>query len=319
VETVLWSVFAVVVAAMLAADLLVFHRDAHAVGRREALAWSVVWVAAAFLFCAGIYWAEGGEKAAMFLTGYLIEKSLSVDNLFVILLIFGYFGIPPRHQHRVLFWGILGALVMRALFIFAGLALVHALHWIIYVFGAFLVFSGVKMFFSGGQADVDPGRNPVLRLVRRFLPVTRTLQGQRFLARRKGVGEARRRWVATPLFVALVAIETTDLIFAVDSIPAILAISTDAFIVFTSNIFAILGLRALYFLLAGVMTSIRFLRPVLAAVLTFLGFKMALAPWVHVSTGHSLAVVFGLLAMAGLLSWIFPVRPDTGSPTRPAP
>jgi tellurite resistance protein TerC len=255
----------------------------------------------------------------MFLTGYLIEKSLSVDNLFVILLIFGYFGIPVRYQHRVLFWGILGALVMRAFFIFAGLALVHALHWIIYVFGAFLVFTGVRMFFAADEAEVDPGRNPVLRLLRRLLPVTKALQGQRFLARRKGVGEARRRWVATPLLVALMAIETTDLIFAVDSIPAILAISTDAFVVFTSNIFAILGLRALYFLLAGVMTSIRFLRPALAAILTFLGFKMALAPWVHISTGHSLAVVFGLLALAGLLSWLYPPRRDQDSPPGPTP
>jgi tellurite resistance protein TerC len=319
VETVLWGVFAAVVLVMLAADLLVFHREAHAVSRREAFAWSAVWVAAALLFCAGIYWTEGGEKAVMFLTGYLIEKSLSVDNLFVILLIFGYFGIPVRYQHRVLFWGILGALVMRAFFIFAGLALVHALHWIIYVFGAFLVFTGVRMFFAADEAEVDPGRNPVLRLLRRLLPVTKALQGLRFLARRMGVGEAPRRWVATPLLVALMAIETTDLIFAVDSIPAILAISTDAFVVFTSNIFAILGLRALYFLLAGVMTSIRFLRPALAAILTFLGFKMALAPWVHISTGHSLAVVFGLLALAGLLSWLYPPRRDQDSPPGPTP
>jgi tellurite resistance protein TerC len=307
-ESVLWSVFAVMVVVMLAADLLVFHKEAHAVSRKEALAWSVVWVAAALLFCAGIFWTEGSEKALAFLTGYLIEKSLSVDNLFVILLIFGYFGIPTRYQHRVLFWGILGALVMRAFFIFAGLALVHALQWVIYLFGAFLIFTGVKMFFSGGETEVDPGRNLLLRLVRRLLPVTRELQGQRFLILRKGVGEVRRRWVATPLFIALIVIETTDLVFAVDSIPAILAISSDAFIVFTSNIFAILGLRALYFLLAGVMTTIRFLRPALAAILTFLGLKMALAHWLDIPVGHSLAVVFGILALAGLLSWAFPVR-----------
>ena len=301
----LWAIFAVTVLVMMAADLLVFHKEAHTVSRREALAWSVVWVAAALLFCGGIYWTEGAEKAVAFLTGYLIEKSLSVDNLFVILLIFGYFGIPTRYQHRVLFWGILGALVMRAIFIFAGLALVHALHWVIYLFGAFLIFTGVKMFFSG-ESEMDPGQNPVLRLVRKLMPVTRELQGQRFLIRRKGVGETRRRWVGTPLLVALLVIETTDLIFAVDSIPAILAISTDAFIVFTSNIFAILGLRALFFLLAGVMTSIRFLRPALAAILTFLGLKMAFAGWIEIPVGHSLAVVFGILAVAGLLSWIFP-------------
>ena len=308
VETLLWAVFAATVVVMLAADLLVFHKDAHTVKRREALAWSIVWVTAALLFCGGIYWAEGGQKAAMFLTGYLIEKSLSVDNLFVILLIFGYFNIPTRYQHRVLFWGILGALGMRAFFIFAGLALVHALHWVLYLFGAFLIVTGVRMFFSSGESEVDPGRNPVLRLVRRFLPVTREPQGQRFLILRKGVGETRRRWVATPLFVALIVIETTDLIFAVDSIPAILAISTDAFIVFTSNIFAILGLRALYFLLAGVMTSIRFLLPALAAVLTFLGLKMAFSGWIEIPVGHSLAVVFGILALAGILSWMFPGR-----------
>jgi tellurite resistance protein TerC len=229
-----------------------------------------------------------------------------VDNLFVILLIFGYFGVPARQQHRVLFWGILGAVVMRALFIFAGLALIRSLHWVIYLFGAFLIFTGVKMFFAPGEARVDPRRNPVLRLMRRVLPVTREFQGQRFFVRRRGVGGKGARWIATPLFAALVAVETTDLIFAVDSIPAVLAVSTDPFVVFTSNIFAILGLRALYFLLAGVMTSIRFLRPALAAILTFLGFKMALEGHFEIPVGLSLAAVFGVLALAGLLSWVFP-------------
>jgi tellurite resistance protein TerC len=306
-ELLLWAVFGVVVLAMLALDLFLFHRQAHEIGRKEAFVWSMIWIAVSLVFCAGIWVVEGSEKGVMFLTGYLIEKSLSVDNLFVIMLIFGYFGIPARYQHRVLSWGIIGALVMRAFFIFAGLALIHYLHWVIYLFGAFLIFTGVRMFFGAG-GEVHPDDNLALRAFKRIFPTSAHMHGQRFFIRRRGFGGLAVRTVATPLFVALLVIETTDLIFAVDSIPAILAISTDPFIVFSSNIFAILGLRALYFLLAGWMTSLRFLKPGLAAILTFLGLKMTAADLIDIPVHFSLAFVFGVLLLAGVLSWVFPEK-----------
>lgn len=306
-ELLLWSVFGIVVLVMLGLDLFLFHRQAHEIGRREALLWSVVWVLVSLVFCGGIWLAEGSEKAVMFLTGYLIEKSLSVDNLFVIMLIFGYFGIPARFQHRVLSWGIIGALVMRAAFIFAGLALVRSLHWVIYIFGAFLIFTGIRMFFQT-ESEVHPDDNLALRGFRRLFPTSGHMHGQRFFVRRRGFGGLSVRTVATPLFVTLLVIETTDLIFAVDSIPAILAISMDPFIVFTSNIFAILGLRALYFLLAGWMTSLRFLKPGLAAILTFLGLKMTASDFFDIPVHLSLAFVFGVLLVSALLSWAFPEK-----------
>jgi tellurite resistance protein TerC len=311
-QALLWIIFGTVVLLMLAIDLFIFHREAHEIRRQEALLWSIVWVAVSLVFCGGIWLAEGQEKAAMFLTAYLIEKSLSMDNLFVILMIFSYFGIRPMYQHRVLTWGIIGALVMRALFIFVGLALVHTLHWILYVFGAFLVFTGIRMFFHT-EEHVHPEQNILLRLFRKFYPATRKTPGQHFFIVRQGLASSRRRLVATPLFVTLLVIESTDLIFAVDSIPAVLAISTDAFIVFSSNIFAILGLRALYFLLAGWMKTLRFLRPGLAVILTFLGIKMTFSSVLEIPVHLSLAMVFAVLILAGLLSWVFPGK-DAGKP-----
>jgi tellurite resistance protein TerC len=308
-QILLWVLFAAVVMILLAVDLFIVNRTSREMRRGEALMWSCIWILVSLIFCGGVWLAEGADKGAMFLTGYLIEKSLSLDNLFVILMIFTYFGIRPRHQRRILSWGIIGALLMRAVFIFAGLALVHALHWIIYVFGAFLVLTGVRMFFPAKE-EIHPENNWGLKLFKRFFPTSLKATGQRFFILRRGLA-SRRRLVATPLFVALLVIETSDLMFAIDSIPAILAVSTDPFIVYSSNIFAVLGLRALYFLLAGWMASLRFLKPSLAMILTFLGLKMVLSGVLSVSVHVSLAVVFGILAAGGLLSWAFPLAKDS--------
>lgn len=282
---------------MLALDLGVFHRKAHAVSVREALAWSCVWIFLALLFGLGVYFVRGGEKALEFLTGYVIEWSLSVDNLFVFLVIFSYFAVPPIYQHRVLFWGILGALVMRAIFIAVGAALLSAFHWMIYVFGGFLVFTGITLLFAGDE-KIEPEKNPAVRLLRRFMPITAEYHGQRFFVRING-----RRW-ATPLLLVLVVVETTDVIFAVDSIPAIFAITLDPFIVYTSNVFAILGLRALFFLLAGIMEMFRYLKVGLAFVLCFVGVKMVIVDFYKIPIGISLGVVAGILALSILASLI---------------
>ena len=290
-----WIVFAGIVLGMLVLDLGVFHRHAHAVSKREALIWCVVWIGLALVFNAGVYHWRGGEKALEFFTGYLIEYSLSVDNIFVFVLIFLYFDVPAAYRHRVLFWGILGAVIMRGLFIALGTALLTRFHWIIYLFGAFLVFTGVR-FVSQPETSVDPEANPVLRLFRRYFPITPNYQGQRFFIREG------RRWLATPLFVVLLIVETTDVVFAVDSIPAIFAITTDPFIVFTSNVFAILGLRSLYFLLAGVMGMFRYLKPGLGIVLTFVGVKMLLSETYKIPTPVSLAVIAAILTIAVVAS-----------------
>jgi tellurite resistance protein TerC len=284
----MWIAFNAFVIAMLAIDLGIFHRKSHAVGMRESAIWSAVWVTLALIF-AGIIWnTMGKEKSLEYLTGYVIEKSLSVDNLFVFLMLFTVFAVPPALQHRVLFWGILGALILRAIFILAGTALLAAFHWTMYVFGLFLLFTGVRMLFLRAE-ETHPERNPVLRLVRRLFPVTPDFVGSRFFVRRDG-----RTW-ATPLFIVLVAIETTDLIFAVDSIPAILAVSRDSFIVYTSNVFAILGLRALYFLLGGMMGLFRFLKVGLSTTLCFVGAKMLLADVYKIPILLSLAVILLLI------------------------
>lgn len=295
----LWIVFNAFVLGMLALDLLVFHRKAHQVSLREAFTWSVIWISLALAFNLGIYYLWGSEKALEFLAGYLIEKSLSVDNIFVFIMIFSYFAVPPIYQHRILFWGILGALVMRAIFIAAGAALLTAFHWIIYIFGAFLIFTGVKMFFAGDE-KIEPEKNPAVVLLRRWMPITKDYEGQRFFVRQDG-----RLW-ATPLFVVLLVIETTDVIFAVDSIPAIFAITLDPFIVYTSNIFAILGLRALYFLLAGILDMFRYLKVGLAFVLCFVGFKMMIVDFYKIPIGVSLAVVAGILTVSILVSLMNP-------------
>jgi len=293
-----WILFNLFVLAMLVLDLGVFHRRAHTVKFREALAWSAVWIALAVIFAVVIFFWHGRTPALEFVTGYVIELSLSVDNLFVFLLIFRFFQVPPVHQHKVLFWGILGALVMRAVFIAAGVGLIQRFHWIVYVFGAFLVYSGIKLFFQE-EAEIHPEKNPVLRLFRRFVPVTKDYEGNRFFVRRPGL-------FATPLFVVLLVVETTDLLFAVDSIPAILAITRDAFIVYTSNVFAILGLRSMYFALSGMMEMFRYLHYGLSLVLVFVGAKMLLSHYFEIPTYIALAAVACVLAISVIASMANP-------------
>jgi len=296
---VLWIGFTVFVVAMLVLDLSVFHRKAHDVRMREALIWTGVWIGMALLFNLGVYLWFGARTGLEFLTGYLIEKALSVDNIFVFLVIFAYFRVPGALQHRVLFWGILGALVTRALFILLGAALLHRFHWVVYLFGAFLVFTGVKLLFQG-ESEVHPERNPVLRLFARLVPSVSDYRGTRF-----SVVEAGRRY-ATPLLTVLVVVETTDLVFAVDSIPAIFAVTRDPFIVYTSNIFAILGLRALFFVLAGTMEKFHYLKVGLGLVLAFVGLKMLLAEVYKVPIGISLGVIAALLAGSMIASLLLP-------------
>lgn len=298
-----YMVFNLCVLAVLALDLGVFHRKAHAVTVREAATWSAVWATLALLFNGWVYAARGSEKGLEFLTGYLIEYSLSVDNIFVFVLIFGFFAVPPAYQHRVLFWGILGALAMRAGMIAAGAALLARFHWILYVFGGFLILTGIKMLFQRHEAAA-PDRNPLIRALRRIVPVTDGYEGQRFFVRRAG-----KAW-ATPLFLVLLVVETTDLIFAVDSIPAIFAVTRDPFIVYTSNVFAVLGLRSLYFLLAGIIGWFRYLRVGLALVLCFVGVKMLLADIFKIPAALSLAVVAAILGVAVLASLLVPGRPE---------
>jgi tellurite resistance protein TerC len=307
----LWVGFNAFVLLMLALDLFVFHREAHEVRLKEAAAWSVLWVALALTFGAGIYVFMGPQAGLEYLTGYLIEKALSVDNIFVFVLIFSYFGVPPRYQHRVLFWGILGALLMRGAMIGAGAYLIHRFHWIIYIFGAFLVYTGIRMARQT-EHEIEPEANPVLRLVRRFLPVTHVYHGQRFFVEER-VGDAVRQ-VATPLFVVLVLVETTDLIFAVDSIPAIFAVTRDAFLVYSSNIFAILGLRALYFLLAGVIHRFHYLKIGLSLVLVFVGAKMLLSEIYKVPIWASLGFIALALGASVAASLLWPKEARAHTP-----
>jgi len=292
----LWIGFNVFVLALLAVDLGVFHRKAHSVSIKEATAWSIVWVSLAMIFNLGIYFTWGEQKALEFFTGYVIEKSLSVDNLFVFVMIFQYFSTPTEYQHRVLFWGILGALILRAIFIAAGSALLNQFHWMIYVFGAFLVFTGIKMLLQGDE-KLKPERNPVVRLFERWVPMAREYHGQSFMIRTNG------KTRATLLLLVLIVIETTDVIFAVDSIPAIFAVTQDSFIVYTSNVFAILGLRALYFMLAGVMQMFVYLKFGLSLVLCFVGAKMLLADIYKIPIGASLAVIGTVLLLSIIASW----------------
>jgi len=294
-QLALWIAFAAVVPAMLALDLGIFHRKAHTIEVREALLWSAVWIALAFLFNLAIYLLLGSDKALKFFTGYLVEKSLSVDNLFVFLLIFSYFGVPSTYQHKVLFWGILGALVTRGIFIASGLAILQRLHWVIYVFGAFLIYTGIRMSLRKDRR-LRLEDNPVLRLLRRLVPITDSYQDDKFLVWVNG------RRFATPLLLVLIAVETTDVVFAMDSIPAVLAITLDPFIVYTSNIFAILGLRALYFALAGVIQRLHYLHYGLSAILVFLGFKMLSSGIYEVPVSQALGVVTGILLLSVFVS-----------------
>jgi tellurite resistance protein TerC len=292
----LWAGFVAFVLAMLALDLGVFHREAHAVGRREALVWSGVWVGLALLFGAGVWWSFGSERGLEFLTGYLIEKSLSIDNVFIFVILFGALGIPVAYQHRVLFWGILSALVLRAAMIFAGAALLERFHALIYVFGGFLVLTGIKLLLERGK-ESHPEKSWPMRLAMRMIPSTPRLAGDRFTTLENG------RRVATPLFMALLMVEFTDLVFALDSIPAIFAVTRDPFIVFTANIFAVLGLRSLYFLLADFVDRFRHLKVGLASVLVFVGAKMAAVDVVKVDPLVSLGIIASLLGASMLVSW----------------
>jgi tellurite resistance protein TerC len=313
----LWLAFLAVVFVMLAIDLGVFHRKAHAVSMREAAIWSVVWIALSLLFNLGIYffWHDwvplseysNAEAATAFLTAYIIEKSLSVDNIFVFVMVFTYFAVPASFQHRVLFWGVLGALVMRGVLILAGTALIREFEWVLYIFGAFLIYTGIRMARMDDQ-EVEPDKNPVVRWVRRWMPVTDTYEGQSFFVRHGG------KLMATPLFLVLIVVETTDLIFALDSIPAIFAVTQDPFIVFTSNVCAILGLRALYFLLAGMVDKFRYLKLGLSVVLTFVGVKMVLADFYHIPTAWSLAIVASVIAISVVASLLVAAREPAAEP-----
>jgi tellurite resistance protein TerC len=312
----LWAVFNIFVLAMLAVDLGVFHRKAHVVSMREATIWTCVWIGLSLLFNAGIYHFLGSRPALEFLTGYLIEKALSVDNIFVFVIIFSYFRVPPQYQHRVLFWGILGALAMRGTLIGAGAFLVQRFDWIMYIFGGFLVLTAIRMATSSPES-IEPEHNPALRLLRRILPVTRKYHGQKFFAH-EADARGRMRLMATPLLIVLVTVETTDLVFAVDSIPAIFAVTRDPFLVYTSNVFAILGLRALYFLLASVIERFEYLKYGLSLVLGFVGVKMLIEDIVHIPIGLSLLIVGGILLGSALISvWVVKRREARGE-TGPA-
>jgi tellurite resistance protein TerC len=304
----LWVGFNVFVLAMLAIDLGVFHRSAHEVSVKEAAIWSAVWVALALGFNYGLYRFMGEQAGLEFLAGYLIEKALSVDNIFIFVLIFSYFQVPPKYQHRVLFWGILGALIMRGVMIGLGAYLIHRFAWILYVFGAFLVWTGYRMARQDERA-IEPEANPVIRLVRRLVPVTGTYHGSSFFIREPAARPgASSRIEATPLFVVLALVETTDLIFAVDSIPAVFAVTRDPFLVYSSNVFAILGLRALYFLLSGIIDKFRYLKFGLSVGLIFVGAKMLLADVYKVPIGLSLGLIALVIMASVIASLLWPPR-----------
>lgn len=298
----LWIGFNIFVLAMLALDLGVFNRKAHAVSFREASLWSAVWISLALLFDGALFWWYGADVGSQFLTGYLIEKSLSVDNIFIFVLLFTSFAVPAAYQHRVLFWGVLGAIVLRGALILLGTALVETFHWVLYLFGAFLVFTGIRLAFHQEQ-HVRPETNPIVRVVRRLFPVTDDYEGARFAVRREG------RWWITPLLVVLLLVESTDLVFALDSIPAIFAITTDPFIVFTSNIFAILGLRSLYFLLAGSIERYAYLKYGVAAILVLVGIKMLVAGWYQVPMALSLGLI-ALILVISIVASLYASRRD---------
>ena len=301
----LWVGFSLFILIMLSLDLGLFNRKAHTIRYREAWIWTGVWVTLAMIFAFLVFSYQGSQRGFEFLTGYIIELSLSVDNLFVFLLIFSYFKVPAKFQHRVLFWGVMGALFMRLTMIFVGAALIDRFHWIIYIFGGFLVYTGIKMFRQE-EVDVHPDQNPVVRLVTRFLPISHQYEEQKFFTMKN----VKR--TGTLLLLVLIVVEVTDLVFAVDSIPAIFAITTDTFIVYTSNVFAILGLRSMYFLLAGVVEKFRYLRVGLAIVLTFIGFKMLLgATGLHIPIKFSLGFVAMVLVGSVLASLWFPPKGDT--------
>ncbi|MEX0906496.1 MAG: TerC family protein [Balneolaceae bacterium] len=295
----LWIIFNLFIIAMLVVDLMVFNRKPHEISIRESLVWTGIWILLSIIFGIGLYFYMSPEASLDYFTGYLIEKSLSVDNIFVFLLIFTYFGVETKYQHKVLFWGIFGALVFRLVFIFVGVALLEQFHWIIYVFGAFLVFTGIKLGLEKDK-EIHPEKNPLLMLTRRFIPITKNFYGQQFFIKRG------KRLIATPMFIVLVVIETTDIIFALDSIPAIMAITRDTFIIYSANAFAILGLRALYFALSGVMRLFHYLHYGLALILVYIGVKMLIESFVEIPTLITLGVIVFTLTVSVLLSIFFP-------------
>ncbi|TGE06682.1 TerC family protein [Hymenobacter fodinae] len=308
-----WLAFNVFVLALLLLDLLVFNRKAHVVRMREALGWSAFWIALSLSFNYLVYRWLGKQAAMEFLTGYLIEKSLSVDNLFVFLLIFTYFKVPQQYQHKILFWGIIGALILRAAFILIGAALLAKFQFLLYVLGAFLVYTGVKMATSAGEPEIDPDSNPVVKFLSRHLPITSRLHEGKFFVRKDGLR------FATPLFVVLIMVETTDVVFAADSIPAILAVSRDTFIVYTSNVFALLGLRALYFALEGLMRLFHYLHYGLSLILIFIGGKLLFQEIYHIPMGISLGVVGFILSMSIILSLLLPKKDVNPASTTAGP
>lgn len=296
-----WLAFFAIIGFMLVLDLGVFHKKSHKVSIKESLAWTGVWISLAMLFNAWIYYKMGHQKGIEFLTGYVIEKALSVDNIFVISLIFTYFRVPAQFQHRVLFWGVLGALFFRIIFIFAGVALISKFNWMIYVFGAFLVYTGLKMLREE-EKHVEIEANPMIKFIKKFWKISPHFDGENFRTTVNGVRHF------TPLFLVLIMIETTDIIFAVDSIPAILAITPDPYIVFTSNVFAILGLRSLYFALNGIMEMFEYINYALSGILVFVGIKMIIAGWYHIPTIVSISVILGLLIASVVASIYFPKK-----------
>lgn len=303
-STWLWLGFSIFIVTMLSLDLGLFNRKAHSIKYREAWIWSGVWVTLAMIFGSLVFHYQGSTRGLEFLTGYLIELSLSVDNLFVFLLIFSFFKVPAKFQHRVLFWGVLGALIMRLTMIFVGAALINRFHWIIYIFGAFLVYTGIKMF-RHDEVEIQPDQNIAVRIVTKFLPITRHYEEEKFFTKVNG------KTTGTLLLLVLMVVEVTDLVFAVDSIPAIFAITRDTFIVYTSNVFAILGLRSMYFLLAGVVEKFRYLRTGLAIVLTFIGLKMlVVAVGFHIPIWVSLVFVAAVLLGSVAASLLIPHKPD---------
>ena len=314
-DLILWAVLLGVIVSLLALDLFVFHRQAHEVSLREAALFSTVWIALGLGFGAFVTWLRGPQAGGEYVAGYLIEKSLSMDNVFVFAMIFGAFSVPARYQHRVLFWGVVGAILFRGVFIAAGTTLLDAVHWLIYGFGVLLILTGVRMARSRGHA-VDPERNLVLRAFRRVVPMTQEYAGHRFVVRQAG------RWLATPLLAVLVVVEASDIMFAIDSIPAIFAITTDPFIVFSSNAFAILGLRSLYFLLAGLLPRFVYLKLGLAGLLVFAGAKILLSEWWHIPVWASIGIIVGILAVSVAASlWVtrrIPPRAAAGGESPPA-
>lgn len=307
-ETWMWILFNIFVLGMLALDLGVFHRKAHEIKLKEAITWSVIWILLALIFNVLVYFWHGTQSALEFLTGYLVEKSLSVDNIFVFLMIFTYFGVKPMYQHKVLFWGILGAIIMRAIFIFAGITLIKIFHPIIYIFGAFLIFTGIKMGLQKDR-EIHPEKNPVLKLFRKFFKITPDYVDGKFFVKQG------KRLIATPMFVVLLVVESTDVMFAVDSIPAIIAITRDPFIVYTSNIFAILGLRALYFAIAGFVTLFRYFKYGLSIVLVFIGVKMLISDFYKIPTVIALLIVFSIITISILASVLIPEpKPKVADP-----